>query len=79
MMAKRTINAWGTHQDAYVDSVLGYSLKREIVEVLGAEKYQGAQLGNICGWLTDMGRPDLATDIKQTIAEHNGERGPRDQ
>lgn len=60
-MGKRAINSWGTHQDAYVDSVLGYSL-----------------IGNICGRLSDLGHSDLATDIKQAIAEHNNERGPRD-
>lgn len=77
-MSKRTINAWGTHQDAYVDSILGWSLKQEVVEVLGKERYEGAQIGNICGWLQDFGRADLATDIQEAIAHHNGEPGPRD-
>lgn len=78
-MAKRTLNVWGTYQDAYIDGVLGWSLKREVVEVIGKEHYEGAQLGNICGWLRDFGRPDLATDVQQAIAEHNGEYGPRDR
>jgi hypothetical protein len=75
---KRVLSEWSSYADAHAWAIVGTDIKRQVANILGDDKTNDIQFGNILGWLRDRGEHDLATDIRQRIAEYNGVNGPRD-